>query len=138
MSSSKDKIEARERRKASIRKRVTGTTERPRLTVFRSNKHIYAQVIDDTSSSSVLTVSDLQKDLAQAVEAAAVADEAAVAGEIRLDRAVVRGHRHCEASCLVPVQLAGGGLEAAQASGGLEGAQGDQRRQAMRDRRHGG
>jgi len=38
----KDKIEARERRKSSIRKRVTGTTERPRLTVFRSNKHIYA------------------------------------------------------------------------------------------------
>ncbi len=81
MSSSKDKIEARERRKASIRKRVTGTTERPRLTVFRSNKHIYAQVIDDTSSSSVLTVSDLQKDLAQAVEAA----------ESKVDRAKIVG-----------------------------------------------
>jgi large subunit ribosomal protein L18 len=77
----KDKIEARERRKSSIRKRVTGTTERPRLTVFRSNKHIYAQVVDDTASRSLLTVSDLQKDLVEAVNAA----------ESKVDRAKIVG-----------------------------------------------
>lgn len=77
----KDKIEARERRKSSIRKRVTGTTERPRLTVFRSNKHIYAQVVDDTVSRSLLTVSDLQKDLVEAVNAA----------ESKVDRAKIVG-----------------------------------------------
>jgi len=77
----KDKIEARERRKSSIRKRVTGMTERPRLTVFRSNKHIYAQVVDDTASRSLLTVSDLQKDLVEAVNAA----------ESKVDRAKIVG-----------------------------------------------
>jgi large subunit ribosomal protein L18 len=77
----KDKIEARERRKASIRKRVSGTSERPRLTVFRSNKHIYAQVIDDSASQSLLTVSDLQKDLLEAVNAA----------ESKVDRAKIVG-----------------------------------------------
>ena len=56
----KDKNEARARRKKSIRKRISGTTDRPRLSVYRSNKHIYAQVIDDTDSRSILTVSDLK------------------------------------------------------------------------------
>ena len=60
MSSSKDKIEARERRKASIRKRVTGTTERPRLTVFRSNADIYAQVIDDVKGVTLAAASTLE------------------------------------------------------------------------------
>jgi large subunit ribosomal protein L18 len=77
----KDKIEARERRKSSIRKRVVGTTERPRLTVFRSNKHIYAQLVDDSASRSLLTISDLQKDLAAAVDAA----------ESKVDRAKIVG-----------------------------------------------
>ncbi|MBV1862441.1 MAG: 50S ribosomal protein L18 [Nannocystaceae bacterium] len=48
------------RRKMRIRKKVTGTAERPRLTVFRSNKHIYAQVIDDASASSLAAASDLK------------------------------------------------------------------------------
>ena len=63
MSASKDKI--RLRRKLSIRKRVSGTEERPRLTVFRSSKHIYAQVIDDTQSVSLVATSTLSKELAK-------------------------------------------------------------------------
>jgi large subunit ribosomal protein L18 len=47
------KIEGRARRKMRIRKKVEGTAERPRLTVFRSNKQIYAQVIDDASGSTI-------------------------------------------------------------------------------------
>ena len=46
----KTKLQARLRRKASIRKRLQGTPERPRMTVFRSNRHIYAQVIDDENN----------------------------------------------------------------------------------------
>ena len=42
-------ITAREKRKARIRKKLSGTTERPRLTVFQSLKHIYAQIVDDTT-----------------------------------------------------------------------------------------
>jgi large subunit ribosomal protein L18 len=63
MSAQKDKI--RLRRKLSIRKRVSGTEERPRLTVFRSSKHIYAQVIDDTQSVSLVATSTLSKELSK-------------------------------------------------------------------------
>ena len=54
------------RRKASIRKRVHGTTERPRLSVFRSAKHIYAQVIDDTTSATLVSASTLAKEVSGA------------------------------------------------------------------------
>ncbi len=55
--------EARSHRKSRIRKKVEGTPERPRLTVFRSAKHIYAQVIDDTKGATLVTVSTLTKDI---------------------------------------------------------------------------
>jgi large subunit ribosomal protein L18 len=61
-------IEQRARRKQRIRVRVNGTTERPRLTVFRSNKHIYAQVIDDSTSRSLASVSTLSKEVAGQLE----------------------------------------------------------------------
>ena len=51
------------RRKFGIRKRLTGTPERPRLTVFRSSKHIYAQVIDDFAGRTVATASTLHEDV---------------------------------------------------------------------------
>ena len=57
------KDNARLRRKAGIRGRISGSTERPRLTVFRSCKHIYAQVIDDTLAVSLVAASDLSKDV---------------------------------------------------------------------------
>ncbi|WP_437277606.1 50S ribosomal protein L18 [Sorangium sp. So ce375] len=57
------KIVGRERRKLRIRKKVEGTPERPRLSVFRSSKHIYAQVIDDVSGNTLAHASTLSKDL---------------------------------------------------------------------------
>jgi len=57
------KIVGRERRKLRIRKKVSGTPERPRLSVFRSAKHIYAQVIDDVSGVTLAHASTLSKDL---------------------------------------------------------------------------
>ncbi len=56
-------IVGRERRKLRIRKKMSGTAERPRLTVFRSAKHIYAQVIDDTTGKTLAFASTLSKDL---------------------------------------------------------------------------
>ncbi len=50
--------ERRYRRHLRVRKKVVGTTERPRLVVFRSSKHIYAQIVDDTTGRTILTVSD--------------------------------------------------------------------------------
>src|SRR5262245_42761901 len=55
------KERGRMRRKASIRKRVAGTPERPRLSVFRSARHIYAQAIDDTTGKVLATASDAEK-----------------------------------------------------------------------------
>ncbi len=62
------KIVGRERRKLRIRKKVDGTPERPRLSVFRSAKHIYAQVIDDVTGKTLAHASTLSKDLKGALE----------------------------------------------------------------------
>ena len=54
---------ARLRRKKQIRKKLSGTTERPRLSVFRSTKHIYAQLIDDTRGVTVAAASTLSPEM---------------------------------------------------------------------------
>lgn len=63
------KVAARLRRKRSIRKRISGSAERPRLSVFRSNMHIYAQVIDDTTGTTLVAASsqsaEVKAELAQ-------------------------------------------------------------------------
>jgi len=51
------RAESRKRRQARVRRKVTGTADRPRLCVFRSSKHIYAQIIDDTQSVTVASAS---------------------------------------------------------------------------------
>jgi large subunit ribosomal protein L18 len=64
--STKDKQVARARRHHRVRKKVTGTAQRPRLAVFRSNKHITAQVIDDRSGRTLAAASTVERDLRQA------------------------------------------------------------------------
>ena len=56
------KLSRRERIKRGIRKRLTGSAERPRLSVYRSNKGIYAQIIDDNSGKTIVSASSLSKD----------------------------------------------------------------------------
>lgn len=56
------KVEGRTRRKLRIRKKVEGAAERPRLTVFRSNKQIYAQVIDDQTGATVAQATSLGRE----------------------------------------------------------------------------
>lgn len=63
MGKTNTKLAARLRRKKSIRKHMSGTTERPRLTVFRSAKHIYAQVIDDTTGKTLASASSLKAEM---------------------------------------------------------------------------
>jgi large subunit ribosomal protein L18 len=60
----KTKLEGRARRKLRIRKKVEGTTERPRLTVFRSNKQIYAQVVDDATGKTIASATSVGREKA--------------------------------------------------------------------------
>lgn len=61
MSKADKKYELRKKRKLRIRKRITGTSERPRLSVFRSAKHVFVQVIDDESGTTLASVGSYSK-----------------------------------------------------------------------------
>ena len=87
MDKAKEKRLARQRRHARVRKRVSGTTERPRLCVFRSLKHIYAQVIDDTQANTLVSVSTLEPEVRAELEGKDKKAQAAIAGEILARRA---------------------------------------------------
>lgn len=81
----KSRTEQRFRRHLRVRKRVEGTPERPRLVVRRSLKHIYAQLVDDRSSRTIITVSDLKDGEGKKAERAlnvgkAIAERAKAAG----------------------------------------------------------
>ncbi|MBW2522621.1 MAG: 50S ribosomal protein L18 [Deltaproteobacteria bacterium] len=65
----KRKLDGRKRRKLRIRKKVQGSQERPRLTVFRSARHIYAQVVDDTTGRTLVSASTLSKELQGSADA---------------------------------------------------------------------
>ncbi|NVK53026.1 MAG: 50S ribosomal protein L18 [Flavobacteriaceae bacterium] len=85
------KLERRQRIKNRIRKIVTGTPEQPRLSVFRSNKEIYAQLVDDVAGVTLAAASSRDKDVASATksEAAAsvgkaIAEKAAKAGIVNV------------------------------------------------------
>ena len=58
-----DKERRRTRRKVRIRKNIYGTSERPRLSIFRSNRHVYIQVVDDSKVATIVAASDLEKGL---------------------------------------------------------------------------
>jgi len=80
------KITARLRRKKSIRKKLTGTAGKPRLSVFRSNLHIYAQIIDDESGRTLASASsnsaDVKELIAKAEDLAGKSGIAALVGEV--------------------------------------------------------
>ena len=74
------RIVGRERRKLRIRRKIEGTNERPRLTVFRSAKHIYAQVVDDVARSTVAHACTITKDLKACASEVAKAEAAKQVG----------------------------------------------------------
>ena len=66
----KNRSENRKRLKRHIRKRLAGTTGRPRLTVYRSLRHVYAQIVDDSTGKTLVSVSDLTKGLRESFQGA--------------------------------------------------------------------
>ena len=78
------------RRHARIRRRVFGTSERPRLAVFRSNQHIYAQIIDDTAHHTLVAASTVEPDLLKD-ESSATQESAAIVGKLVAERALKAG-----------------------------------------------
>lgn len=77
--------ESTRRRHSRVRRRVKGTSERPRLAIFRSNQHIYAQVIDDTAHKTLAAASTLDKDAN--VQTGSNAEAAAAVGKLIAARA---------------------------------------------------
>lgn len=75
------KTRKRLRRKVHIRLRVTGTSERPRLTVFRSTRYVYAQAIDDTTHRVVASASELDASLKEAVSGKPKKERARLVGK---------------------------------------------------------
>jgi len=83
---------ARLRRKTRVRTRVRGTSERPRLSVFKSARHIYAQIVDDTTAKTLVGVSSLSKEIRPGVQnKGGNKAGAAMVGELIAKRAVEKG-----------------------------------------------
>ena len=82
---------ARDRRHRHIRKRVVGTPVRPRLNVFRSLNHIYAQVIDDSAGLTLASASTLDHEVRDQVVGLKKTEQASVVGKIVAERAVAKG-----------------------------------------------
>ena len=86
-----DKNANRLARHARVRKKISGTSDRPRLDVYRSNSHIYAQVIDDTTGNTLAAASTIEAEVAKAVEEMTKTDAAKTVGKLIAERAQAKG-----------------------------------------------
>jgi len=91
MVSKKSRSEVRAKKHMRVRNRISGTTEKPRLAVFRSNNHMYAQIIDDTVGNTLVSASTMDKEVKGACEKTNDTEAAAVVGSFIGKRAVAKG-----------------------------------------------
>ena len=91
MVSKKSRSEVRVNKHRRLRNRFSGTAERPRLAVFRSNNHMYAQIIDDTVGNTLVAASTLQKDVKANLEKTNNVEAAAYLGKVIAERALEKG-----------------------------------------------
>ena len=89
--SKKSRTVVREQKHRRLRNRFSGTAERPRLAVFRSNNHMYAQIIDDTVGKTLVSASTLDKEVKAECEKTNNVDAAAVVGTVVAKRALEKG-----------------------------------------------
>ena len=93
MSKLEDKGQARKVRQRRVRRKVQGTQERPRLSVFRSAKHIYAQIIDDTANRVLVAASSLSKDFRTSGQNGGNVAGASLLGQMIAEKALASGLR---------------------------------------------
>ncbi len=91
MVSKKSRAEVRIKKHSRMRNRFSGTAERPRLSVFRSNNHMYAQIIDDTVGNTLVSASTLEKDVKAELEKTNNVEAAAYLGTVIAKRALEKG-----------------------------------------------
>ena len=91
MVSKKSRAEVRQKKHRRLRNHLAGTAERPRLAVFRSNNHMYAQVIDDTAGNTLVSASTLEKEVKSELEKTNDMDAAAYIGTVIAKRALDKG-----------------------------------------------
>ena len=91
MVSKKSRSEVRVKKHMKTRNRFAGTAERPRLSVFRSNNHMYAQIIDDTVGNTIVSASTLEKDIKAELEKTNNVEAAAYLGTVIAKRAIEKG-----------------------------------------------
>ena len=91
MVSKKSRSEVRVNKHRKLRNRFSGTAERPRLAVFRSNNHMYAQIIDDTVGNTLVAASTVEKEVKAELEKTNNVDAAAYLGTVIAKRAIEKG-----------------------------------------------
>ena len=91
MVSKESRQKVRVKKHNRMRNRFSGTAERPRLAVFRSNNHMYAQIIDDTVGTTLVSASTLQKEVKAELEKTNNVDAAAYLGKVIAERAIEKG-----------------------------------------------
>lgn len=79
---------ARKKRHRSVRARISGTPERPRLNVYKSSKHIYAQVIDDLNGHTLVSASTLDPEIREKLDGVTKTEAAKMVGELAAKRAI--------------------------------------------------
>ncbi|MBR3465280.1 MAG: 50S ribosomal protein L18 [Clostridiales bacterium] len=85
-----DKNKIRKRKHVRVRKKISGTSECPRLCVYRSNAHIYAQIIDDESQTTLCSASTLDKDVKGSVSVGSNIEAAKAVGKLIAERAAAK------------------------------------------------
>ena len=91
MISKKNRADVRTKKHNRILNRISGTAEKPRLAVFRSNNHMYAQIIDDTVGNTLVSASTVQKDVKAELEKTNNVDAAAHLGTVIAKKALEKG-----------------------------------------------
>ena len=91
MVSKKSRSEVRVNKHRKLRNRLSGTAQCPRLAVFRSNNHMYAQIIDDVAQTTLVSASTLQKDVKANLEKTNNVDAAAYLGKVIAEKALEKG-----------------------------------------------